>query len=403
MRADANYQARCLKYFTKTSDYDLNVQYERLSNAKIWHSEKISKRFCLTFQSHSYEGTWKQASFHRKSKGKFDYFFVPQDPELRELCDLVDFPEALRGLLGIGSLEVASNIVKIVKASSEKVAEKLMQDVSIPLWRPFEDDSEIENDNEIEDFDELDIEEQEFSDRSHISEQLAHAPAFHQSSKSACQSMLRRLPYRARSPHIDKDDKYVTILRKVLTEASTIKLPRNGLVSFSRGNNQFADLKFKDVFEKLNWDGDKRHSKVGAAGELFVSAFHRILSDSSNVLQIYDILSRILPDFSFENWTSSIRHHVSGLKEFAEIGEWPEKQETADLQYEDESGTLTKLLQKKQYLEEGSVIKTPYYYIEVKTSVNDCESPFHVSNKQYRLVSAANRPTSLGLILKTWS
>lgn len=86
------------------------------------------------------------------------------------------------------------------------------------------------------------------------------------------------------------------------------------------------------------------------------------------------------------NWTSRVRHHVSILESFEHIGKWEADHEVTDLQYEDKSGKLTRLLLSLEYLQPESVSHQPKYLIEVKTGVGKCESEFHVSDTQYRLV-----------------
>jgi hypothetical protein len=63
-------------------------------------------------------------------------------------------------------------------------------------------------------------------------------------------------------------------------------------------------------------------------------------------------------------------------------------QETSDIVYDDASGVLTALLIKKGHLSKAHWAgKMPRYYIEVKSTLNYCATPFFVSDGQAARVS----------------
>ena len=68
--------------------------------------------------------------------------------------------------------------------------------------------------------------------------------------------------------------------------------------------------------------------------------------------------------------------------------------ETSDIVYDDASGALTDLLIAKAYLSEDWTQETPRYYIEVKSTLDRCETPFIVSHGQAeRVRSKAKKQT----------
>ena len=96
-----------------------------------------------------------------------------------------------------------------------------------------------------------------------------------------------------------------------------------------------------------------------------------------------------LPDFDIGNWQSKIRHLVKTLPEYSTIDHWPWK-ETSDIVYKDTKKQLTSYLLAHGYLGEdlwNDVEEGPDYFLEVKTTLRECEHPFYVSKGQYALVS----------------
>ncbi|KAJ5809606.1 uncharacterized protein N7503_001824 [Penicillium pulvis] len=120
-----------------------------------------------------------------------------------------------------------------------------------------------------------------------------------------------------------------------------------------------------------------RDIKVGAAGELYV--FERLLQLD-------------LPGFSRSNWRSTIRKNVIVHPDYQNLAPW-NGSETADIVYYDSDSVLTSILINEGHLP-GSPRNniTPTYYIEVKTTTSECETPFFMSNSQYvRMQSYALR------------
>lgn len=96
-----------------------------------------------------------------------------------------------------------------------------------------------------------------------------------------------------------------------------------------------------------------------------------------------------LPEFSRDNWQSTIRKYVTVHPEYARMAAWNGR-ETADIVYEDNGSVLTELLIDKGYLAQdqwrGSM---PEYFIEVKSTTGSRDMPFYMSKHQYQRVSFA--------------
>ena len=97
-----------------------------------------------------------------------------------------------------------------------------------------------------------------------------------------------------------------------------------------------------------------------------------------------------LPNFTQEaNWTS-------GLREYANLSQI--KDDVSDIIYDDTTGAFTKLLLRKhdelktsppewlQVQASSNSGSWPKYFLEVKTTHDRLETPFSISNAQYRNV-----------------
>jgi hypothetical protein len=77
-----------------------------------------------------------------------------------------------------------------------------------------------------------------------------------------------------------------------------------------------------------------------------------------------------------------IRKHVAIHADYHDMQLW-RGVETSDIIYDDASGAFTSLLIRKGYLDAKTWnLKTPIYYIEVKGTTVECETPFFLSRGQ---------------------
>lgn len=175
---------------------------------------------------------------------------------------------------------------------------------------------------------------------------------------------------------------YQKLLERVVTLARRMTLPEFGSLNMS---GMLEGLSIQDdvfgglgTFYSSEWE---RHRKVGAAGELVV----------------FELLSNLDPSllgFNRDNWQSTIRKYAQAHPEYADLTPWGGT-ETSDIVYDDVSGVFTTLLIEKRYLSgtnwEG---KTPKYYIEVKSTTDQCSTPFFVSDGQLdRMQRTSNGPS----------
>ncbi|KAF1822941.1 uncharacterized protein K489DRAFT_319943 [Dissoconium aciculare CBS 342.82] len=179
-----------------------------------------------------------------------------------------------------------------------------------------------------------------------------------------------------------EDRLYRAILERVVTSARVAGFPSKGAFSMSallaslpglEDINTATTSHSTETYERFRSSSQlERDFKIGAAGELYV----------------FELLERLnLSCWSQgrNNWQSKIRGRVRLHPDYADIEDWPGGRETADIVYSDARGDFTNLLIDSGYLERQRWSgATPEYFIEVKTTTSDCQTPFYMSKFQYK-------------------
>ncbi|GAP88968.1 putative ino80 chromatin remodeling complex protein [Rosellinia necatrix] len=161
-------------------------------------------------------------------------------------------------------------------------------------------------------------------------------------------------------------DQYLRILYKVIDMAQRCKLP---IFPGSQPPSNSPHYNGSVVDLSLGLESQiQRDCKVGAAGELYV----------------FELLTQILPDISIQNWQSNNRKYVTVHPKYADMGPW-RGCEIADIMYRDDEYVLTNKLIEGGYLPrdigEGAQLE---YLIEVKATLLGRNTPFYMSDAQYR-------------------
>jgi hypothetical protein len=207
--------------------------------------------------------------------------------------------------------------------------------------------------------------------------------------------------YQQMNVSLSSSDDYPGLLRKVVNAARRTNLPSRGPFDMSAIHTALLSVTSEEdaVWEPYRVRSTsqlERDKQVGAAGELFVGVLTSCdpQPDHTNqITQVFELLSHLnpsLPGFSRTNWQSTIRSYVTSHPEYSNLHSWNGR-ETADITYADHNSTLTNLLIDKGYLSSdtwaGAKLR---YYIEVKTTMGACETPFYMSKHQYKMVSFSN-------------
>jgi hypothetical protein len=197
------------------------------------------------------------------------------------------------------------------------------------------------------------------------------------------------------SPSPERPELYRELLGAVIQQAEVLSdLPKAGENILSPSERISILNTSIAVASPIPWG---RESKIGAAGELFVSEIAEAMKKSliTNLRQMYELLrSLYLPGFSWENWKSTKRHLVSVHNRYQNMPEWHGR-ETADIVYQDQDSVLTSRLIEKGYLAsnrwEG---RSPCYFIEVKTTVGAWNTTFYCSQNQFDMMQSSDTDPS---------
>jgi hypothetical protein len=94
-----------------------------------------------------------------------------------------------------------------------------------------------------------------------------------------------------------------------------------------------------------------------------------------------------LPGFGKGNWESRIRKYVTAHENYQDMEAW-KGQENADIMYDDVRGEFTKLLIDNGYLDRKvwANATPPTYWLEVKSTIGECDGTFFVGPTQYEEV-----------------
>ncbi|KAI1385608.1 uncharacterized protein F4822DRAFT_413682 [Hypoxylon trugodes] len=133
----------------------------------------------------------------------------------------------------------------------------------------------------------------------------------------------------------------------------------------------------------------ERDKKVGAAGELFVFELLRAMSPA-------------LRGFTRANWTTTIRMYVTAHADYANMDSCSDN-ETSDLEYEDSHGTLTEVFINRKHLGPQWRGRHPKYYIEVKTTPGSKDTPFYMSDAQYKKMKRLSTDDSIYVIFRVFN
>ncbi|KAI0086834.1 hypothetical protein BDY19DRAFT_332743 [Irpex rosettiformis] len=156
--------------------------------------------------------------------------------------------------------------------------------------------------------------------------------------------------------------------------------------------------------------GSYRKASSGSRGRRTTGAMPNLVGEEFTTgvlgeLYIFYLLSKKLPQFTAENWTSEMRYYASACKLDHFTGD-----STADFYYEDTAGVLTKLL----LGEESSLTKKwstryPRYHLEVKATTGNQYTPFHLSRKQLETASKMTIrdlnavPEDVYVLIRVWN
>ncbi|KAI5457847.1 hypothetical protein BGZ63DRAFT_416929 [Mariannaea sp. PMI_226] len=429
--------AICSPRLERTSIEDL---YATIRNAQVYETDKISSELSISQDGKPINHTLNTSELHIRVQDTVLEIFVSSNKKRQEICYASKLPSQLLTWLMSDEVthipgemnEKAKRVLVSVLTSSRDTATSVLQDEGIALINIQDEESEAEESSAPE-YEEVQViepaahedsdEEQPLTaytpgrDRRSLSTTqvttpngVAHTPLLQPSDVEEVGSVSLTSHLRASHPrpvvvaHLPGDyesrriwsstrvdaqveitaediDRYRQLIDQVIVAARAANFP-------SRPNNPMdmsalLDALPTDAEEVFSYSGSEeifrfrsrsqleRDKMVGAAGELFV-------------FELLKALDPVLPNFSIDNWQSTIRSYVKTHAEYGNMAPWSGGREVADLMYDDTAGALTELFIDQGYLDESWRNCRPSYLLEVKTTTSSCNTPFYMSKAQYK-------------------
>ncbi|KAI9038751.1 uncharacterized protein KD926_010486 [Aspergillus affinis] len=390
--------------------------YEILKNIDVSETDGITSELHLNQDGKDIRVEVAKSELHLQEDGSALKIYVPRNEKAQYLCFLDRMPRALLDWIltepstGISEPfdERALNVMQnLIQASSEYVSLALDR-AGILLVETPEDPIHI--DMEVTALPDVTATDGTHTTRATVSSDSGHVSVWNSDDSTSygpydapidipggttpfpgtARTSLGGLGFSARSAQtttghivprqsdlepvsLPADSEYHRLLRHVVSAARDAVFPSRDpfdMAALSHGLDAYFS-EGGDYFRLRTMEKIERDKRIGAAGELFV----------------FELLSRLaptLPDFSHDNWQSTIRHYVNVHEDYEDLAPWNGR-ETADILYADRDGIFTALLVDKGYLHADTWVgRRPTYYLEVKATTMSWETPFYMSKNQYK-------------------
>ncbi|KAH6999499.1 hypothetical protein EDB80DRAFT_724771 [Ilyonectria destructans] len=411
----------------------LECLYETLRNVRVYETHGISCEVHFSQDGQDYKEVSSRSDLHLREEGTRLQIFLPRKTKRRQFCYASTLPAHLcewlmtnpKTQITAGTSEKAHRLVAtVLNASKHVVPEILEENGIVPVYIESEDHEEehdVTNDSSESEAEEsaqgspardnmaelvtpyADMASRTSSPADSTAVSSAHQTTSEEityvnvtSSQAASHSQTAQpifVPQRASGnrPYLEPDvglstvnedvTKYRDLLGRVISAARGANFPTrtNAPLDMSAllgalPTEYETESSFDRIEESIRFRSKtqlERDRMVGAAGELYVFELLKTLDPS-------------IPEFSMENWQSTIRDYVKVHAEYSDITRWPGNRETADIVYADTTGALTKVLIDCDYLSSSWEHARPNYLLEVKTTTGPCRTPFFMSRLQYQ-------------------
>jgi hypothetical protein len=272
---------RCaVSYRSAIATLNAQSMLTQLCSASIFKTNGISTKYTIQLSREDITRQVPSGHVHIREQENTWNVYVPENRRDRELCYSLSFPEALTKLFGIlpGAREIISNVLSkpiyILDDILEAEGIGMVPDIAPPP-RPAASESSEED---TSDEDVIAVEDIVVSSRSSrargtpaSSVRRSHSPLaadqIHDPPELLSPEIADRRPYYSY-------DAYRALLENVIRLASQTNLPHlNSRAAV--GNNQFLEGFDRLITFGIRSQGQMSHdTKIGAAGEVFVSTVH---------------------------------------------------------------------------------------------------------------------------------
>ncbi|KAJ4385382.1 hypothetical protein N0V93_009809 [Gnomoniopsis smithogilvyi] len=392
-----------------TSTRDLSTFYDKLRNIQTYETQSIVSEFHLSQDGISYSAERESPSVHIDESQGGIKIYIPQQEDDQQYTFTKILPERIfkwimtdpitqirgniskKGLsatkdifsTSLSRIELAMNENGIAIINIDNLDEVVPGDATVPTT-PTRDREEMgSEERNIEEGDRsstalMGLEDSDLDLDATPTTSLTLSPVSRTSPQilQSRQLSAASLPFRGLDSQRDRPhDLYIALLGKVIAAARSMTIDQSIL-----GTNSLRPgapgLGYEPEYFCQAASKIERDCMIGAAGELFV----------------FEILSNLphpLPNFSQDNWQSTIRKLVTMHPEYANMAPWTGR-ETSDITYADSEGVLTNHFIETGVLPRGVWAgKRPNYSIEVKATTSVCNTPFYMSKAQYRRMQEA--------------
>ena len=349
-------------------------------------SDGISLLLQITQNGRSIESASSQSNFHFEEAESALRLYLPKNEAERDVCFEFDLPSRLCTFLGITDPAASGVIGGVFRKDNPLVIDKILEKAGVSHsdcdFAALDKElgaSEVELNVEtlVEAPSNIRLSTPGFGPRPSIASSGARSRERHSRSENAEDVRDEVIP--SSSHQEDRIEAQETAYKRILEHVVNVARQRVTLgifesTGFSTENPVATEALPQDsirtAFAARTHDRD---FKVGAAGELYMFEY----------LKGLDLLR-----FNLDNWKSEIRDRVKIHADYRDIEKYNDRSAIADIEYLDDSGTLTRFLKQRGHLTQGLWdSERPLYHIEIKTTTSsNWQEPFFMSKAQERHV-----------------
>ena len=360
--------------------------YRKFKRAMVYVSDGIRFFLQITQDGRSIESASSRANFHFEEAGSALRLYLPKDEAERDVCFESDLPRRLCTFLGITEPGASGVIGAIFRKDNPLVIDKILEKAGVSqndcdfaaLDREL-GASEAESDVEtlVEATSNIMLSTPSSGPRLYTPSGSARWRERHSRSESAEDVRDEIIP--SSSHQEERIEAQETAYKRILEHVVNVARQRvhSGVfesTGYSTENPVATEALPQDLIRTaFATRTQERDFKVGAAGELYMFEFLKGLG---------------LPKFNLENWKSEIRDRVKIHADYHDVEKYNDRRAIADIEYMDDSGTLTRFLKQKGHLAQGLWDSERHlYHIEIKTTTSsNWQEPFFMSKAQQRHV-----------------
>ena len=360
--------------------------YRKFKRATVYVSEGIRRSLQITQEGCRIESASSRAEFHFEEVDHALRLYLPKDEAERDVCFESDLPRGLCTFLGLADPVASAVIGSVFRKDNPVVISRILEKAGVSqtdcdFAALDEELTTSENESDTETLTDatrnIRLSTPDFDPRLYTPSSGARWRQRYPGGESL-EGVRDEIMPSSSGPERQaevQEAAYNRILEHVVDVARQRVL--SGVfesTGYSVGNTIATEALPGEIFQTaFTTRTQERDFKIGAAGELYIFEYLKGLG---------------LPRFDWINWKSEIRDRVKIHAEYHDIEKYNDRRAIADIEYLDDSGTLTRFLIQKGHLAQGLWgNEKPLYHIEVKTTTSsNWQEPFFMSKAQERHV-----------------